>query len=60
MKKNLSALLFLGGVCYTGGIVFYAAHTRYMHGVWHLFVLAGSTLHYLCILWYVLPSVCRF
>ena len=53
-------LLLLGGVCYTGGILFYAASTRYMHGVWHLFVLAGSVLHYLCILLYVLPPVCRF
>lgn len=26
-----------------------------MHGVWHLFVLLGSVLHYLCILLYVLP-----
>ena len=52
-------LLLLGGVSYTGGIVFYAWHKRgrvhYMHGVWHLFVLLGSVLHYLCILLYVLP-----
>lgn len=52
-------LLALGGVSYTGGIVFYVWHkkrgARYMHGVWHLFVLAGSVMHYLCILLYVLP-----
>ena len=52
-------LLLLGGVSYTGGIVFYAWHKKgrvhYMHGVWHLFVLLGSVLHYLCILLYVLP-----
>ena len=52
-------LLLLGGIAYTGGIVFYAwhkkFHTHYMHGVWHLFVLLGSILHYLCILLYVVP-----
>ena len=54
-------LLLGGGLCYTGGIVFYAWHkVRYMHGIWHLFVLAGSVLHYLCILLYVLPPVCEF
>lgn len=50
-------LLVLGGVSYTGGILFYACHkVRYMHSVWHLFVLTGSVLHYVCILVYVLPT----
>lgn len=48
-------LLVGGGLCYTGGILFYALRKRYMHGVWHLFVLAGSVLHYLCIVLYVMP-----
>lgn len=53
------ALLLGGGLCYTGGIVFYRLQRRlrYMHGVWHLFVLAGSALHYICILKDVLPVV---
>lgn len=53
------ALLVGGGLCYTGGIVFYKLQhrLRYMHGVWHLFVLAGSILHYVCILQDVLPRV---
>lgn len=46
-------LLFLGGLMYTGGIVFYALRKRYMHSIWHLFVLAGAVLHYFCILFYV-------
>lgn len=51
-------LLVAGGVSYTGGIVFYKWNTRrYMHGVWHLFVLAGSVLHYLCVALYVLPML---
>lgn len=45
------ALLLGGGLSYTVGIVFYKLKkVRYMHGVWHLFVLGGSILHYLCIL----------
>lgn len=47
--------LAAGGLFYTGGIVFYALDEklRHGHGIWHLFVLAGSTSHYLAILWYV-------
>ncbi len=50
------ALLLAGGLFYTTGIVFYAldARLRHAHGVWHLFVLAGSTAHYFAILHYVL------
>lgn len=48
-------LLVAGGVVYTLGIIFYALKKyRYMHSVWHLFVLAGSICHYLSILLYVL------
>lgn len=49
-------LLVSGGLCYTGGIVFFALKKpRYMHSVWHLFVLAGSILHYFAFLFYALP-----
>ncbi|MGN0659733.1 MAG: hemolysin III family protein [Emergencia sp.] len=48
-------LLLLGGISYTGGIVFYAMKKRYMHSIWHLFVLAGSLLHFFCVSIYVLP-----
>lgn len=45
-----------GGVFYTVGIVFYALGSRlpHAHGVWHLFVLAGSAAHYVVILRHVL------
>ncbi|MGA8053395.1 MAG: hemolysin III family protein [Burkholderiales bacterium] len=45
-----------GGLFYTVGIVFYALDTRltHAHGVWHLFVIAGSATHYVAILRYVL------
>ena len=48
-------LLAAGGVAYTAGIVFYKSQGRYMHFVWHLFVLAGSILQYFCIALYCLP-----
>lgn len=49
-------LLLWGGISYTGGIIFYAMKKKkFMHSVWHLFVLLGSVLHYLSIVLYVLP-----
>ena len=50
-------LLFGGGVSYTAGVVFYRWHgLRYHHAIWHLFVLGGSVLQYLAVLFYVLPK----
>jgi hemolysin III len=48
--------LMAGGLFYTVGIVFYALDTRlrHAHGIWHLFVIAGSSAHYVAILRYVL------
>ena len=53
-----TALLIAGGVAYTVGVIFYKMkQTRYMHSIWHLFVVLGCVLHFLCIYWYViLPS----
>jgi len=48
-------LLVAGGVTYTLGTLFYVTPRRYMHAVWHVFVLGGSTLHFLAVLLYVLP-----
>jgi hemolysin III len=44
--------LIVGGVFYTSGIVFYVLDSWYpwCHGIWHLFVLAGSISHYFAIL----------
>ncbi len=56
LPREALTLLVVGGLCYTGGIVFYALdeRMRHAHGIWHLFVLAGSILHFLAILLYVL------
>ena len=44
-------LLVGGGICYTIGFIFYALgkKVRYVHSLWHLFVLAGSILQFLMI-----------
>ncbi|HEX9760247.1 MAG TPA: hemolysin III family protein, partial [Candidatus Acidoferrales bacterium] len=51
------AWLLAGGLAYTVGVLFFAAHrVRFHHAVWHVFVLAGSICHYVAVLLYVLPS----
>jgi hemolysin III len=55
LKLEGFLLLALGGLLYTIGIGFYATdhRLRYGHGVWHVFVLAGSACHYFTVLLYV-------
>lgn len=49
-------LLIAGGLCYSGGVVFYVDKRRaWTHPVWHLFVLGGSACHYFAVLWYAAP-----
>ena len=48
-------LLVAGGLCYTVGTGFYLAkRVRYMHSVWHLWVLAGSICQFLAVILYLL------
>ena len=49
------AWLVGGGIFYTVGIIFYATDhkVRHGHGLWHLFVLAGSICHFFTVLLYV-------
>ena len=49
-------MILAGGLCYTMGAVLYGLGRtrRYMHSIFHLFVVAGSVLHLLAILIYVL------
>jgi len=48
------AWLLAGGIAYTAGVIFYAADHRvkYAHFVWHLFVIAGTTCHFIAVLRY--------
>ncbi len=49
-------LLLLGGLCYSVGVIFYVwRRLSYHHAIWHLFVLAGSALHFFAVFYYVIP-----
>ncbi len=57
-SMELGGLLLLlgGGLAYTLGIVFYAwERLPFSHAVWHVFVLAGSCLHFFSVFFYVIP-----
>lgn len=54
---NVTALVLLivGGLCYTFGAFVYAfAKFKYQHFIWHLFIIAGAVIHFVCIYWFVL------
>ena len=56
MVRNLpttsTVFLFIGGGCYSLGVIFYAwRNLKYGHGIWHLFVLAGSIMHFFSVLY---------
>ncbi|MGP1440022.1 MAG: PAQR family membrane homeostasis protein TrhA [Treponema sp.] len=47
LPRGSFVFLLIGGVCYTLGCVFYAMKKhKWMHFVWHLFVMAGSLCHF--------------
>ena len=49
--------LAFGGLAYTGGVVaFVLQKIPFNHGIWHLFVIAGSVCHYVAIMLYVIPQ----
>lgn len=61
LTANLSAegvqLLVIGGILYTFGTIFYVWRSfPYHHAVWHLFVLAGSVVHFFAIINHILPA----
>lgn len=44
------AYLLIGGLLYSIGAVFYLLKYRYMHTIWHLFVICAVIMHYMAIL----------
>jgi hemolysin III len=51
------AWVVAGGIAYTAGVVFFLwERLPFNHAIWHLFVLAGSTCHFLAVLLYVVPA----
>ena len=49
------AWLVCGGVFYTTGLIFYIKEDviKHRHGIWHVFVLAGSVSHYIVVAGYI-------
>jgi hemolysin III len=44
-------MLIVGGLFYSVGVIFYVRKkSRYMHSIWHLFVIGGSVFHWFAIL----------
>lgn len=55
IPANIILLIVLGGIAYTVGCIFFAVDKMpYNHFIWHLFVMAGSALHYVAILLQIL------
>ncbi|MGN0244314.1 MAG: hemolysin III family protein [Lachnospiraceae bacterium] len=53
---NAVILLIAGGVVYSIGAILYGigSKKRYIHSIWHFFVIGGSILHFFAIYLYVL------
>lgn len=56
-------LIALGGICYTSGVVIFMSKrpklfpkTFSYHELFHVLVIAGSTFHFLAVLWYAIPA----
>jgi len=51
-------MMLIGGLCYTVGTIFLTFDRKalYLHAIWHICVIAGSTVHYFAILEYALPG----
>lgn len=47
-------LMLTGGLCYTFGVIFYKKKNKYMHAIWHIFVLAAGIFHFFAVLLYVI------
>ena len=60
MAQNLNrlslVLLIVGGATYTVGCIFYALKKiKWMHSIWHIFVIFGSVLHFFSV-YYSIPN----
>ncbi len=56
LGRNGVILLVSGGIAYTLGAILYGLGVKhkYMHSVFHLFILLGSVLQFFCIVFYVI------
>mmetsp|Transcript_4961 Transcript_4961/g.10789 ORF Transcript_4961/g.10789 Transcript_4961/m.10789 type:complete len:82 (-) Transcript_4961:405-650(-) len=56
LPKQALYLVLAGGVAYTAGVPFFVMNRNYTHAIWHVFVLAGSILHWFCIYLYLMDD----
>jgi len=49
LPDNAINLVVAGGVMYTAGVPLFVRNRNLDHAIWHLFVLAGSAMHFACI-----------
>jgi hemolysin III len=50
-------LLLIGGLFYSIGVIFYVMKKyRFMHTIWHFFVLCGSISHYFFFLFFIIRA----
>ena len=56
VPRNGFILLLAGGIAYSVGAIIYGLgkKKRYMHSIFHIFVVLGSLLQFLCIYFYIL------
>ncbi|MFD3450072.1 hemolysin III family protein [Microbacteriaceae bacterium 4G12] len=55
VPHNGMVLLVTGGILYSIGAIFYVWRGfKFHHAVWHLFVVAGTCMHFFAILFYLL------
>jgi hemolysin III len=53
-SRELFSFLLAGGICYSLGIIFYAAkNIKYFHMIWHLFVNLGAAAHFIGIVFFL-------
>lgn len=54
LSRGMIVMLLVGGLFYTVGVAFYVGKKiPFNHGIWHLFVLAGSVSHFLGFLFFL-------
>lgn len=51
---HFMALIILGGILYSIGIIFYSQKTRYFHMIWHIFINLASISHIIAIVFFLL------
>ena len=51
---HFMALILLGGILYSIGIVFYSQKTKYFHMIWHIFIDLASISHMIAIIFFLI------